>query len=64
TCTIQSKPPATCIAAIAVITDMMIKITSTGMYAWLVGTPKIKDNAMTPAPPAKPMPIPPILAPK
>ncbi|EXF67645.1 hypothetical protein D030_4522B, partial [Vibrio parahaemolyticus AQ3810] len=62
--TIQSKPPATCIAAIAVITDMMIKITSTGMYAWLVGTPKIKDSAMTPAPPAKPMPIPPILAPK
>lgn len=42
----------------------MIKITSTGMYAWLVGTPKIKDNAMTPAPPAKPMPIPPILAPQ
>ncbi|CSA99535.1 hypothetical protein CBG37_07040 [Vibrio cholerae O139] len=45
------------------MTDMMIKMTSTGIKACLVGTPRINDKAITPAPPAKPMPIPPIRAP-
>jgi hypothetical protein len=59
--TMKSSPPATCMAAMAAITDMMIRITSTGMLPGLM--PKTSASTSTPKPPAKPMPMLPRRAP-
>ena len=57
----KSIPPATCIAAIAMITDMITEITSNGMAP---GFKPSSESATTPIPPIKPIPIPPNLAPR
>ena len=54
--------PATWSAATVQMTDMMMPMTSQGTCSLAVGTP-VTARTMTPAAPARPMPMPPSLAP-